>query len=250
MTKPETLVEPLKGSDVIINLSAQHKDNVHPISLYYEVNMDGAKNVCDVAGQLGIKHIVFTSSVAVYVFVEKETGEDGEYHPFNDYGKSKLQAEHMYDTWQAKSSDNILVTIRPTYVVGNGDEYSTLKSYYEIHNIKFTRKIENPFPIINKCDFIISSLVEGFPLAIFEGLSCGLSYILSNIPPHIEIHELANHNGFLIENVPSSFDSIFALVEKYNLYEFEKNCRALYLEKFTTEKMVESHTNLYISSLQ
>lgn len=43
MTKPETLVEPLKGSDVIINLSAQHKDNVHPISLYYEVNVDGAK---------------------------------------------------------------------------------------------------------------------------------------------------------------------------------------------------------------
>ncbi|MFW2168198.1 NAD-dependent epimerase/dehydratase family protein, partial [Enterobacter cloacae complex sp.6722794] len=104
----------LQGTHVIINLSAQHKDNVHPISLYYEVNVDGAKNVCDVAEQLGIKHIVFTSSVAVYGFVEKETGEDGEYHPFNDYGKSKLQAEHVYDAWQAKSNDNILVTIRPT----------------------------------------------------------------------------------------------------------------------------------------
>ena len=54
VTKPETLVEPLKGSDVIINLSAQHKDNAHPISLYYEVIVDGAKNVCDVADQLGI----------------------------------------------------------------------------------------------------------------------------------------------------------------------------------------------------
>ncbi|MFV8221517.1 NAD-dependent epimerase/dehydratase family protein, partial [Enterobacter cloacae complex sp.6700776] len=91
-------------------------DNVHPISLYYEVNVDGAKNVCDVAEQLGIKHIVFTSSVAVYGFVEKETGEDGEYHPFNHYGKSKLEAEYVYDAWQAKSADNILVTIRPTVV--------------------------------------------------------------------------------------------------------------------------------------
>lgn len=33
VTKPETLLESLKGSDVIINLAAQHKDNVHPISL-------------------------------------------------------------------------------------------------------------------------------------------------------------------------------------------------------------------------
>lgn len=34
VTRPESLLEPLKGSDVIINLAAQHKDNVHPISLY------------------------------------------------------------------------------------------------------------------------------------------------------------------------------------------------------------------------
>lgn len=137
VTKPETLIEPLKGSDVIINLSAQHKDNVHPISLYYEVNVDGAKNVCDVAEQLGIKHIVFTSSVAVYGFVEKETGEDGEYHPFNDYGKSKLEAEYVYDAWQAKSADNILVTIRPTVVFGENNRGNVYNLFRQIASGRF-----------------------------------------------------------------------------------------------------------------
>ncbi|MGJ3355107.1 glycosyltransferase family 4 protein [Providencia sp. Je.9.19] len=160
---------------------------------------------------------------------------------------NKRKNPHVFlEAFKKRERKNLIL-----YVVGNGEEYSTLKSNYESDNIRFTGKIENPFSIINKCDFVISSsLAEGFPLAILEGLSCGLSYILSNIPPHIEIHELANHNGFLIENNPSCFDDVFTLLEKYNPYEFKKNCRVLYLEKFTTEKMVEEYTNLYISSFQ
>ncbi len=101
------------------------------------MNVDGAKNVCDVAEQLGIKHIVFTSSVAVYGFVEKETGEDGEYHPFNDYGKSKLEAEYVYDAWQAKSADNILVTIRPTVVFGENNRGNVYNLFRQIASGRF-----------------------------------------------------------------------------------------------------------------
>lgn len=137
VTKPESLLEPLKNSSVIINLAAQHKDNVHPISLYYEVNVDGAKNVCNVAEQLNIKHIVFTSSVAVYGFVEKETGEDGEFHPFNDYGKSKLEAEHQYEAWHKKDASNTLVVIRPTVVFGEGNRGNVYNLFRQIASGKF-----------------------------------------------------------------------------------------------------------------
>lgn len=137
VTKPESLIEPLTGSDVIINLAAKHKDNVHPISLYYDVNVDGAKHVCDVAAQLGIKHIVFTSSVAVYGFVEKETGEDGAYEPFNDYGKSKLAAEHVYDAWQAEDSERTLVTIRPTVVFGENNRGNVYNLFRQIASGRF-----------------------------------------------------------------------------------------------------------------
>ncbi len=43
VTKPDTLTSALSGSDIIINLAAEHKDNVSPISLYYDVNVQGAK---------------------------------------------------------------------------------------------------------------------------------------------------------------------------------------------------------------
>ncbi|MFS1539638.1 MAG: NAD-dependent epimerase/dehydratase family protein [Candidatus Phlomobacter fragariae] len=130
VTKAETLLAPLKDASIIINLAAQHQDNVRPISLYYEVNVEGAKNVCQVAEKLDIKHIIFTSSVAVYGFVAQETDEEGKFQPFDDYGKSKLAAEYVYDGWQAKDSQRILVTIRPTVVFGEhnrGNVYNLFK---------------------------------------------------------------------------------------------------------------------------
>ena len=95
VTQPETLRQPLADCDAVINLAAEHQDNVDPVSLYYQVNVEGARNVCMTASALNIKQIIFTSSVAVYGFVTQETGEEGPFEPFNHYGKSKLEAEYV-----------------------------------------------------------------------------------------------------------------------------------------------------------
>ena len=50
---------------VIINLAAEHRDDVRPLSLYDEVNVGGAKNICTVARERSVKTIIFTSTVAV-----------------------------------------------------------------------------------------------------------------------------------------------------------------------------------------
>ncbi|MCW7762043.1 NAD-dependent epimerase/dehydratase family protein [Photorhabdus luminescens] len=137
VTKSESLLKSLKDTSIIINLAAEHKDNVHPISLYYDVNVDGAKNVCSIAEQLNIKHIIFTSSVAVYGFAEKETAEDGEFHPFNDYGKSKLESEYIYNAWQIKEKDRTLVTIRPTVVFGEKNRGNVYNLFQQIASGRF-----------------------------------------------------------------------------------------------------------------
>ncbi len=137
VTKPETLISALEGCQIIINLAAEHKDNVKPISLYYDVNVTGAKNVCDAAHTLAIKHIIFTSSVAVYGFVENETGEDGNFNPFNDYGKSKLAAERVYNSWQQEANDRSLVIVRPTVVFGENNRGNVYNLFRQIASGRF-----------------------------------------------------------------------------------------------------------------
>lgn len=105
--------------DALINLAAEHRDDVHPLSLYDEVNVDGARNVCDLARDKGVNKIIFTSSVAVYGFAPLGTNESGAIAPFNDYGRTKWEAEQIYKDWQAEDPEcRTLVIARPTVVFG------------------------------------------------------------------------------------------------------------------------------------
>jgi nucleoside-diphosphate-sugar epimerase len=116
---------------VIINLAAEHRDDVRPLSLYDDVNVVGARNICAVATEKNVHTIVFTSSVAVYGFAPVGTDESGRIAPFNDYGRTKYEAEQVFKAWQAEAPhERTLVIIRPTVVFGEqnrGNVYSLLR---------------------------------------------------------------------------------------------------------------------------
>jgi len=125
-----TLIPALKGSDVVYNLAAEHKDNVQPRSLYDEVNVSGAHNVCRAVDEFSIAKIVFTSSVAVYGFARPNVDETGALNPFNDYGRTKMLAEKVYQGWLARDNARSLVIVRPTVVFGprnRGNVYNLLR---------------------------------------------------------------------------------------------------------------------------
>lgn len=125
------LRETLSNQSIIINLAAEHRDDVRPLSLYDDVNVGGAKNICAVAREKGVRTIVFTSTVAVYGFAERGTDENGKISPFNDYGRTKFEAEQVFKAWQAEAPDErTLVIIRPTVVFGEqnrGNVYNLLR---------------------------------------------------------------------------------------------------------------------------
>lgn len=121
----------LKDANILINLAAEHRDDVRPKSLYDEVNVEGARNLCSVAREKNIQHIIFTSSVAVYGFAPANTGEDGEINYFNDYGRTKWEAEKIFRSWQQEDPEGrTLVIVRPTVVFGEqnrGNVYNLLR---------------------------------------------------------------------------------------------------------------------------
>jgi len=115
----------------LINLAAEHRDDVRPLTLYDDVNIGGARNLCTVAREKNIRTIVFTSTVAVYGFAPIGTDESGKIAPFNDYGRTKYEAELVYKAWQSEvPEERTLVIIRPTVVFGEqnrGNVYNLLR---------------------------------------------------------------------------------------------------------------------------
>lgn len=148
------LEQSIEGN-VIINLAAEHRDDVTPRSLYDQVNVGGAENLCAEAERKGIEKIIFTSSVAVYGFAPEETDERGEINYFNDYGRTKYEAEQIFKAWQAKAPERrSLVIVRPTVVFGErnrGNVYNLLRQIAsgrflmigDGHNVKSMAYVEN-----------------------------------------------------------------------------------------------------------
>ena len=118
----DALAAALEESEVVYNLAAVHRDDVKPVTLYDEVNVAGAVNICGVCRELRINQLIFTSSVAVYGLAAPDTSEEQEPAPFNAYGRSKLRAEQVHREWQAEApEDRSLVIVRPTVVFGEGN---------------------------------------------------------------------------------------------------------------------------------
>ncbi|MDU4662967.1 MAG: NAD-dependent epimerase/dehydratase family protein, partial [Enterobacter hormaechei] len=127
----EQLDKALTGFETVVLLAAEHRDDVSPTSLYYDVNVQGTRNVLSAMEKNNVKNIIFTSSVAVYGLNKVNPDESHPHDPFNHYGKSKWQAEEVLREWFNKAPEERSLTIvRPTVIFGErnrGNVYNLLK---------------------------------------------------------------------------------------------------------------------------
>ncbi|WP_372805078.1 NAD-dependent epimerase/dehydratase family protein, partial [Loktanella salsilacus] len=133
----ETLQNTISGQ-ILINLAAVHRDDIWDRSEYYTTNVDGTRNLTKIANERGISRIIFTSTVAVYGFAPANTNELGAINPFNDYGKSKYEAEKVLRDWHAADPEaRHLLVVRPTVVFGEGNRGNVYNLIHQITSGKF-----------------------------------------------------------------------------------------------------------------
>jgi len=133
----EKLTRALRGYDLVYHLAAEHRDDVRPISLYYDVNVGGAQNLLYALDKNSVKKLIFTSTVAVYGLNAGKPDEDSPLKPFNDYGKSKYKAEAVFNDWAASDNSKTLVTVRPTVVFGEKNRGNVYNLLSQIASGKF-----------------------------------------------------------------------------------------------------------------
>jgi len=122
--------------DVVVNLAAVHRDDVRDKSEYQRTNVDGTRNVALVCSEKGIDKIIFTSTVAVYGFAKPGTDETGAINPFNEYGRTKFEAEESLREWH-RADENALIIVRPTVIFGEGNRGNVFNLLNQIATGKF-----------------------------------------------------------------------------------------------------------------
>jgi GlcNAc-P-P-Und epimerase len=184
----DSVADFIRDAGAIVNLAAAHRDDVRPLSLYRETNIDGAVAVCAAARRTGIQKIIFTSSVAVYGFQPAPVDENGPFAPFNEYGKTKLEAEGIYRTWAAEDPARTLVIVRPAVVFGEGNRGNVYTLLRQIATSRFFmvgdgKNIKSMAYVGNLAAFLLHAVSFGPGTHIFNYVD----------GPDMDTHSLVEH---------------------------------------------------------
>ncbi len=133
----EGLCDSMRGIDVVYHLAAEHSDGVYPNSLYYEVNVGGAKSLVYAMEKNGVNKLIFTSTVALYGLNSGEPNEDSPAKPFNEYGWSKYKSEVIFNEWFSAKDKRTLAIVRPTVIFGEKNRGNVYNLINQIVSGKF-----------------------------------------------------------------------------------------------------------------
>ncbi|MCQ8897804.1 NAD-dependent epimerase/dehydratase family protein [Limnobacter humi] len=189
----------ISENSVIVNLAAEHRDDVRPLSLYNDVNVGGAKNICTVAREKSVQTIIFTSTVAVYGFARIGTDESGKIAPFNDYGRTKYEAEKVFKAWQAEApSERTLVIVRPTVVFGEQNRGNVYNLLRQIASGKFV---------------MVGNGENRKSMAYVENVAAFIEYAMS-FKPGVHIYNFIDKPDFTMNSLVGNVNRILGRPEK------------------------------------
>ena len=193
--------EKLQDTDCVILLAAQHRDDVHPTSLYHEKNVGGMEKTLKAMEKNKVKRIVFYSSVAVYGLNKKNPNEEHPADPFNHYGKSKWQAEVVLQEWYKTHPDWNINIIRPTVIFGErnrGNVYNLLK---QIASGKFLMVGNGN----NKKSMAYVGNIVAFTKFLMENKTTGYNVYNYIDKPDFNMNELVGHvSKVLNKHIPTT----------------------------------------------
>lgn len=191
----------LHGSDVVVLLAAQHRDDVTPVSLYYDTNVGGMECTLKAMEKNGIKRLVFFSSVAVYGLNKNNPNEEHPADPFNHYGKSKWQAELVLQEWYKTHQDWNIDIIRPTVIFGERNRGNVYNLLHQIASGRFLMVGDGK----NKKSMAYVGNVVAFVKYMIDQVSTGYNVFNYIDKPDFNMNELVGHvSKVLNKHIPTT----------------------------------------------
>ncbi len=183
------LLESMAECSVVFHLAAEWDDFIEDSNLYYDVNVNGTQQVINAAKALSINKIINYSSVSVYGEFEGECEENSTpLKPVNHYGKSKLQAETLFDEWFEVDNTISIIHLRPSVVFGVNNYGNIYRLINQIASGKY---------------FHISKGTSKKSITYVENLVEATLFLYNNMKPGIEVYNYSDephHSSIQISN--------------------------------------------------
>jgi nucleoside-diphosphate-sugar epimerase len=186
MLSSEDILKAAQGVDLIITLAAKHHDFGVTREEFFKVNETGTQILLDCAMKLGIKKLIFYSTVAVYGTQKDPSTESMPPEPDNNYGESKLAAEKVIQKWTDEDNSRCVIIIRPTVIFGPNN-------YANVYNL-IDKIYKKKFIFVGKGDNIKS-------VAYVENLVDANIFLINKLKPGIQIFNYSDEPQMNISQI-------------------------------------------------
>ena len=136
LREKQTLISAVSGVDMVYHIAAVYREQGIPRKTFWDVNVEGTRNLLEVARNEGIKRFIHCSTVGVQGEIKDPPAtEKAPYRPGDYYQKSKMDGELLALDF-FKTHGMPVVVFRPVGIYGPGDT-RFLKLFRYIQKGKF-----------------------------------------------------------------------------------------------------------------
>lgn len=123
----------MRDQELVFHLASPFGDILQPDSAYWDIEVNGTRNVLATAERYGVRRVVHCSTQGVHGIISNPPGdENSPIAPRDFYCYAKAEGEKICREFLERDLD--LVVVRPTSVYGPGDTRGWLKLYRMISN--------------------------------------------------------------------------------------------------------------------
>ncbi len=190
ITDAPSVSEAMKGIDIVFHLAAAFRELNVSDEHYFDVNVNGTRNVLKAAMDEGVTKVVYCSTQGVHGHIQNPPGdENSPIAPADYYQKTKYEGEGVVNEFVREGMKATI--IRPTAIYGPGDPGRFLMIYKRVSRGKF--------PIFGSGmtyyhPVYIDNLVDAFILAMDPERGNGEAYIIGD-EEYFTITELVKRVG-------------------------------------------------------
>jgi nucleoside-diphosphate-sugar epimerase len=190
VTDAAVVREAMAGVEVVHHLAAAFREMNVPDTYYWEVNVQGTRNVLEAALAQGVRKLVYCSTCGVHGNIDHPPGgEDAPIQPADYYQRTKYEAEPLVRDFHQRGLPATI--LRPAAIYGPGDPERFL--------MIFRRVARGAFPMFGNGKTLyhplyIDNLVDAFLAAMGDGVGDGEAYLIAD-DQYLEIEDLVKRVG-------------------------------------------------------